>query len=226
VPVPIRETHAPNSNRTVNTSIFPLSEGWLLGLDVLAAAGSPSFGQVWACLELVRGREASAQVLQAIAMGFITTRTPLIWPGGANLLPLDGPGHLRSIAGTTPAAGADISETVPTGARWEAIAFGGRLTTSATVANRFPRLTIDDGGAVPFIDEGELATAQTASQAARHTWREGLNAQINQVNFNGGLPVHTFLLAGSRIRTVTTGIQVGDQWDQVQFLVREWLTGE
>lgn len=225
-PVPIAESHAPNSNRTVNQTRHPLSEGWLLGLEVLATSGSPSFGQVWIAIDLVRGGGSSAQVVQALVMGFCTTRTPLVWPGGANLLPLDGPGNLRSIAGTTPAAGAEISETVPAGARWELLSFRARLVTSAAVANRFARLTLDDGGAIEYDDEHVTATAQTATQTDYYCWTEGGPIVVGQNGYHGSLPVNNRLGAGHRIKTVTSGIDVADQWSQVQYLVREWLTGE
>jgi hypothetical protein len=224
VPVPIRETHAPNSNRTVNQTIHPLSEGWLLGLDVLAATGSPSFGQVWVCIELVRGKETSAQVVQALAMGFVTARTPLVWPGGANLLPLDGPGNLRSVTGTTPGAGAEISETIATGSRAELIAFHAQLAASATVANRFPNLLLDDGANV--YARSQISGAITASQTVQISWAQGYPAATQQTQFLAPLPNFLRMGAGHRIRTSTTGIQVGDQYSLVQYLLREWLTGE
>jgi hypothetical protein len=226
VPVPIAEAHTPNSNRTVNQTRHPLSEGWLLGLSVLATAGAPAFGQVWACVELVRGGGASAQVVQALAMGFCTTRTPLVWPGGANLLPLDGPGNLRSITGTTPGAGAEISETVPTGARWQLVSFRTRLVTSAVVANRNSVLLFDDGA----NEYGRYAdnANTTATSTLFLTWGSGAVGQNNGANNMRaiGFPQGQFLGAGHRIRTTTVNIDAGDQYSLVQYLVREWLTGE
>lgn len=134
----------------------------------------------------------------------------------------DGPGFIRTIAGATPAAGAEVAETVPAGTRWELLSFRARFVTSATVANRFPVLTLDDGTANAFFEGGVLATAQTAGQTSRYTFAQGLNAQINQTNFTGSLMNRAFLLVGYRIKTVTSGIQVGDQWDQISYLVREW----
>jgi hypothetical protein len=226
VPVPIAEAHAPNSNRTVNQTRHPLSEGWLLGLGVLATAGTPAFGQVWVCVELVRGGGASAQVVQALAMGFCTTRTPLIWPGNANLLPLDGPGNLRSITGTTPGAGAEVSETVPTGARWELLAFRAQLVTSATVANRSPQLVLDDGANIFSVSE--TIFAQAASLTLRYDWFQGatLTGTVQGLDVPVPLQIANRLGAGFRIRTLTQNIQAGDQLSAVQYLVREWLTGE
>jgi hypothetical protein len=38
-----------------------------------------------------------------------------------------------------------------------------------------------------------------------------------------GLPISMPLLAGSRIFTLTDGLQAGDTYTQVQYTVREWL---
>src|SRR5262249_42350476 len=112
-PVPFRDQQIANSNRTVNTSLTALPEGWLLGVEVLAVSGStPANGSTWVLVELVRGQTVNAEVLQALCSGFITARNPVAWPGPSYVNSLDGQGHLRSITGTTPAAGAEISETV------------------------------------------------------------------------------------------------------------------
>lgn len=215
----------PTTDRTANVVDVKPGEGWLVGAAAILVAGAPGDGLTYVVLSIGIGDGANFTETEVLASGTITAAKRVSWPDSPMLGPLDSPGALRSIAGTSPGAGAEITETVPTGARWEVIAFGARFTASAAAANRFPRLTIDDGGAVPYIDEGVLATAQTANQVARYTWREGLNAQINQINFNGGLPELTAIPAASRIKTITTGIQAGDQWDQVQYLVRERIEG-
>ena len=226
VPVPIAESHTPNSNRTVNQTRHPLSEGWLLGLDVLATAGAPLFGQVWVCLELVRGGTANAQVVQALAMGFPTTRTPLVWPGGANVLPLDGPANLRAITGTAPGAGNEVSETVPAGARWQLLNFHALFNTSAVVANRAPALRIDDGANIYF--GSPTIVAQVASTGLRYCWFPGAVPTTILLTPFAPLPltIVNFLPAGHRIRTQTANLDPGDTWTGVQYLVREWLTGE
>jgi len=48
----------------------------------------------------------------------------------------------------------------------------------------------------------------------------------NQDGYTAPFPVDVRMGAGHRIRSVTLGIQAGDQFDQVQYLVREWMTGE
>src|SRR4051794_36291420 len=51
----------------------------------------------------------------------------------------------KTVTGPDPAAGAEILVTVPAGKWWLLRALRFTLVTSATVANRRPALTIDDG---------------------------------------------------------------------------------
>jgi hypothetical protein len=222
----IQFTHTPNSNRTIATTRVALSEGWLLGLRVAATAGTPAFGQVWVNLELVLGNTGATIADQTLGYGFCTTNTPFAWPLSVNTLPLDGPGNLRSIAGTTPGAGGEITETVPTGARWELIAFNALLATSAAVANRFPRFALDDGVRTLWVTP--TGAAQTASQTNNYFLGQGLIASFadGQGNVYSPLPLSVKLGAGFRIRSNTVALQVADQYSNVQYLVREWMSGE
>jgi hypothetical protein len=219
------DTQTPNTDRTAKTTIVRTDEGWLLGGQVVVTSAAPLVGQTFVVVEIIKGDTANALALQLLAAGYVSAKQPLMFPQVIGASSLDGGGALRSITGTTPAAGAEISETVPTGARWELLAFKALLTASATVANRLARLTIDDG--VNVFWDTPSNTAQTASQAIGYRWAQGLAQQFadsitNQFQaFPGGLR----LLGGSRIRTTTTNIQAGDQWSAVQYLVREWIEG-
>lgn len=210
-----------SSNRTLTATTAPLSEGWLMGVSVRVSGGPPPFGAVWVLLELVRGSGSAAIVLQSLVSGFVTANVPLIWPGSPSVQPIDGAGCLRSITGTTPGAGANISETVPVGARWELLAFTATLTTDVNVANRIVALTLDDGATVFF--RYVSSANQAASGTIVYQWAEGLmTPYITQISgFLFGLPINNRLGPGFRLRTTTSGIQVGDQFSAVQYLVRE-----
>jgi hypothetical protein len=213
----------PNSNRTATTVTLLLSEGWLLGAEAGITAGTPLGNGVWGILELVRGPASSLTPFQMLTSDFISTSSPLFWPSEAYIEPLDGAGCLRSIAGTSPGAGAEVSETVPANARWELLAFKATFVTSAAVANRTPGLQLDDGTTAFWRIEPTVA--QAASSSRVKTWSPGYGAFING---SGNLDV-MMLLAGNRlgpgfrIRTSTGNIDVADQWSAVQYLVREWF---
>jgi hypothetical protein len=220
---PLQFSHQPNSNRTSATQQAALSEGWLLGFDVRVTSGSPPGQGVWILVELVSGQGATAIPLQALAWDFVSTNNPLMWPGGPNVEPLDGAGALRLVSGTTPGAGVNVVETVPTNARWELLAFYVALTTSAAVANRIVQLGIDDGAnAYVWATSGQN---HAASAAVIYSWWPGANVLTlaAQSEIIQPLPIGLRLPAGHRMITNTVNIQAGDQFSQVRYLVREWF---
>lgn len=134
----------------------------------------------------------------------------------------DGPGLIRSITGATPGAGAEVSETVPAGARWSLLSIIWTLTTSATVANRFPDITIDDGAAVYFRVGPTIAAPASSTQIYNAFQGAGVVTRDGNTTVERSLPIGLMLATGHRIRSNTTAIQVGDQYSAVQYLVREW----
>src|SRR5439155_24716134 len=138
-------THTPNTDRTVKQSREKLGRGYLLNLMARATSGAPLYGETFVLLEIVRGETGTADVLGVHGADFVTLRHGVAFPGSPIVSPLSGQGYCRVVTGATPAAGAEINETVPNGARWELIAFYFQFVTSATVANRIVRFDIDDG---------------------------------------------------------------------------------
>lgn len=214
-------THAPNSNRTLASATRTLSEGWPLAFEVKATAGTPAFGAVWCLLELVRGDGAAAVVVESLGYGFVTANQPYQWPNGENFLATDGPGHLRSITGTLPGAGVEISETVPTGARWALIAIYAQLFVANAGANRQVNVTFDDGTNVYFRSPNVAALAINNTWFL--SWGTGLSLAGQQSGFTqgGGFPAGLVMGAGHRFKTITINRDVADQYTAPTYLVRE-----
>ena len=160
-------------------------------------------GQTFVQLSIVRGLSGGVEDLATLAAGYVTATQRLAYPGSKVVNTLDGGGALRSITGTTPAAGAEISESVPTGARWELIAFRTQFVTDANAATRTIRLLLDDGTNIYAHSSTNLG--QTAGLTDIYAWEQGLMTPfVGQVNAAlAGLPVNNRLGAGHRIRTVT-----------------------
>lgn len=120
-------------------------------------------------------------------------------------------------APANPAAGADITYTVPAGVTQQLQTVEFTLTTSATVANRQIILIIDDGThelwriIVPVTQAASLtyvyAFGGTTNDAAVRT--VGANNEVLSE-----LPAIT-LAAGYRIRTSTVNLQAGDQFSAI-----------
>lgn len=226
-PTRFDRTLTPATNRTASTLLINPGDGWLLGVQVTVTSGTPIDGQTYARLSLQRGDASVALDQFTLVSDTVTVGKPLTWPGGFARGPLDGAGALRLIAGTQPAAGAEISETVPAGARWQLLSFKARFVASAAVANRSWNLLLDDG-ATRYLTAQTNATATPASVTLDVVWAPGLADSRNVVTGNINLqteplPNPTELLAGHRIRTSTNLLQAGDQWDTIEYVVLEWL---
>lgn len=124
-----------------------------------------------------------------------------------------------------PAAGADWVLT-PTGrGAWRILSLTGLLSTSAAVANRAVVLTADDQTSTYL--RVQAPSVQAASLAVHYNVMDGSSALALAGNDqtldwpNGGL----VLYEGHRLRSVTGGIDVADQWSQVVALVEELPSG-
>lgn len=215
--------HVPLTTRAASQSFVNLAEGWLTHLSVRASAGTPRRGACYVVVELVRGDSVTnASPLGVLVQGYVTDTYRRGYPGSPIELSSEGPGLLRSIAGTNPAPGVEISETVPTNARWRVIGVRFTLTTDATVANRLPVLTIDDGATVYFTMPAfavQAASLGVTYQAAPLGFSLAVSGQQCL-----SLPSDGFVLQGGhRIRTVTTAIVAGDDYSAPQLYVEEWI---
>lgn len=121
-------------------------------------------------------------------------------------------GRMRTITGTNPAAGVEISETVPAGVSWVLRSIAFSLTTSATAANRAVRVVLDDGATI-FLRTGGNTT-QTASQTLDYVAADfGVVGTIGTQTVLVGMPLPPYrLLPGHRVRTITINFQAGDDF--------------
>lgn len=216
---------APTTDRVASLLLVTLGEGWLCEASIVNTAGAALIGQTWARLSIVRGSTGAIEDLSTLTQGSVTTAQRIGYPGGAWQGTLESAGAVRSITGTVPAAGAEISETVPTGARWELLAVVATLTTNGTVASRAATLRLDDGANPVMLSGGGVT--QAASQAVTYVWSAGdaKDAAISQIYLHNPIPIGMRLAAGFRVRTLTVSMQAGDQWSAPQMLVREWIEG-
>lgn len=220
---PSREVHVPTSDRLVSTKEFAIGEGFLLNATLSATSGSPKRGQTWAKLEVIRGLGAAAIVLGTIAAGHITATIPLAWPGSPIENSTDGDGYLRLITGTQPAAGLEVNERVPVGARWELLTFRTNLVAGGTVANRRSGLSVLGSG--PAFFRSPQPKDHAASTQMDNYWSQGMpfaTSILSDVSI-AGLPTGFKLGPDTTIVTATNNLQAADQYSAPLYSVREWL---
>lgn len=220
--VPYTFDFIPTTDRSAKSTIVNPGDGWLLSAGVYASAGAPRRGQCFCVLDVVQGLLGAVTMLGNVWQGYVTDTYRQGFPHSPSQHSIEGPGCIRSITGTNPAAGADISETVPTNARWRLITVRADLVTSAAVANRQPTLIIDDGA--NELARSQLTTNETASAVWRNTWADvGSGVSGVGVGVIHVMPAGLVLMGGYRIRTLTALIDPADDWGAPQLLVEEWI---
>jgi len=155
--------------------------------------------------------------------GYLDPSSALAWPPGKIQLPEETRGYIHLVTGADPAAGSEISETVPTNARWRLLAMTFSLTTDATAVTRRVMLAFDDGSTIYAYEKA--FEAQGANLTRAYSFVAGLNheAVTGIGKIHGHLPKNLILPQGYRIRTTTSNLQAGDNLTAPAMLVEEWL---
>ena len=129
----------------------------------------------------------------------------------------------KRILGSDPAAGAEISETVPAGKFWIPLSIWVELVQGLTQTPQ-PILVIDDGATQIFEAIGSSA-AQIASSTCKYTWGLDLplSGQVGATpNTRSTAPLSPIVLPGGfRIRTVTLGIGANSNYGAPGLYVAE-----
>ncbi len=220
--VELNQPIVPTSDRSLNTFAQALDYGYLVSAAVIASSGAGRRGQTLAAMQLARPPKTAFAPKLFMGQDYVTGMNAVLWPSPRVVGGIEGPGALYSIAVTTPGAGADWTQTVPTGARWRIRGGTAQLVTSAAVATRQVALVIDDG--VNTLFTSESASTQLAGVTQVYDLLPG-GTVTTLVSTHQPLfqPVDLILSAGWRIRTSTGAIQAGDQWSAIRLLVEESL---
>jgi len=212
--------HVPLATRAINTTTHRLGEGWLTSVEVFVETGTPRRGETYVRVQLFNAKD-SLQARDLIAHYVDSSYNPT-WPDSPLESSVEGPGAIRSITGTDPAANTEISETVPANARWRPLSIRLTLVTDANPGTRQVHLIYDDGTTI-LLDQTASNTQITGLTRNYNSNRVGLAPIAADNEIYIPIPIEYILSAGFRIRTTTTTIQVGDNYGAPQLLVEEWI---
>jgi hypothetical protein len=208
---PLLYALTPTTDLVASTLDFALGDGWILNLTARASAGTPQIGDTNIVVDVIRGSGAAAIILGTLIAAFVTDAVPAAWPGSLVAASGDSEGTLDAIAGADPAAGAEWSIVVPAGARWRVRSVTAVLVASAAVANREPSIVFTaDGLVVASVPSG---VAHVASQTRRYSWFPSAFRGAAAASLDLAVPIPALeLRGGDTITSVTTAIDVGDNW--------------
>lgn len=221
--VPFGWAHTPNTDRSSKTENFAFGKGALLSLNVQASGGAPLIGQTYVTVRLIRGLAGATFVVGTLLAGHVTTTQSLGWPGSPIASSTSGEPAVREIFGTVPAVGNDVSESCPTGARWELMTVLAGLVTDATAGTRAAifRQIATNGSSPLFVILNPAAGDVPPSSTYTFTWGQNIPPSFRNLFNVTPFPQRPLLRAGGRF--TITGQNVGDQWVAIAYTVREWL---
>jgi hypothetical protein len=203
--------------------MLPLGKGAVQNIAIFASAGAPLVGQTLVMLQLVRGLSGGLTLLGPLLGGYVTATQPLGFPGSIITDSLSVTPPSRLLIGTDPAPGVEIVETVPTGARWDLLAFATLFTCGPGIGNRRPILNITDPAGFVLLRSPQ-AHVMVAGESAQVTWAAGMGLSVDLGGYMiAGLPTPQPLLEGQTIQISVSGLQAADDFAAPGYSVRESL---
>lgn len=214
---------SPPADRVLRYTSQPLFYGYLTSVVAFATGATlPRRGHTYVSLQVSRTPAQSFTQVLTMGAGYLAGSNFVQWPYSRISDATDGAGLLRAITGTTPAAGAEITETVPTNGRWRLRSLRLSLTTSAAVATRQVAVGFQSGANL-FLKIPGIA-AQTASQSVVQNFFAGdPTIGFAQTDQYFPLPPDLVIDTGFTLITQTANLQAGDQWSPPLYEVEEWM---
>ena len=209
--------HVVNTNRTLATSTIRITDIPIF-LTARTVQTGVSRGQVYVRVSL----RVDQVVVALFFAGYVTDTSAPIHPNGKIESSIEGPGLIRSITGTDPAANTEISQTVPSGARWKLLVLRFTLITDANAANRGVLVSFTDG--IDIYHQTRQPDVQIASLTRTYNFalQTFFETTVNFTEYHNILP-DIIMPAGDVFQTITGSLQAGDDYGAPNFVVEEWL---
>ena len=218
-------TYTLPSDRSFWTHSIPMTNGYMLAVtvDLIPTGGIlAQRGQCY-CQCNIQRQGAAPQIESFVLFSdYVSADLSPSWPSYTSISSVSGIGAIRTISGTTPAAGAGLNATVPTNARWRWHHIYFFYQASATVATRQVWLYFTDQAGNIFYYYVS-PTTQAAGQGYNYSFSIGLGFQVQAassvmtslpiIDSDGGWLMH----AGAN------AMQAGDQISSPTYAVEEWI---
>lgn len=202
---------------------FDLREGFLLDVGVFNTGGTIRRGETYVQIGLLRGLVDTGSFVTTFASGYIEGLGSVFWPDGPVESTIAGKGRLHTFTGTTPAAGADWAETVPTNARWRIRSVRFNVITGATAGTRRVYVKFLDDGPTTIFEVGASVT-QSTNATREYNFVPGMAQQnLFAQRVEATLTDFPVLLQAGGIESNIRSLQATDTVTAPTIVVEEWI---
>jgi len=215
------------SDRSYWSFEIPLTNGYMLSVtcDVMPTGTTTAQrGQCYVQANVLRTGTPTTVANFTLFSDYVSADLSPSWPSYTNLSSVSGIGAIRSIVGTTPGAGNNLSESVPTNARWRWTAINFTLTTSGVAGNRQVLIFFNDAASNTFY-VFVVPYVQTATQQVAYLFSALLGS--SQTTPAGGALVsalpEVWTDSAWSFHTGILGLQAADTITLPAFAVQEWI---
>jgi len=129
---------------------FPLYDGWLIQICVLAPLSAIAYGVLFGRVDLLQGSVLVVQRRNLVTAGYISSSRGIVWPGGQMEDSGDPDGDMIITTRANPGAGNQWTNPAAGSDRVQLRGVSALLTTSATVATRQVYFKYSVGGTEIF----------------------------------------------------------------------------
>lgn len=218
-----RQDFALNSDGSINEEEILVGPALLESVAVQISAGTVIKGQVAIGAKILR-ENGSEELLSLVSkVVFPSSNYPAQILFDPSQQSEDEGWYSRLVVGSNPAAGAECSDTVPTGVNWILRSARLTLTTDATVANRRVKLRKTNGGTVVWnaSTNNDITASLTVSANFFH---HAPHTAINNGDLASAIPRDAIINSGEVLASNTTNLQAGDNYASPVYDVLERLT--
>lgn len=167
---------------------------------------------------------SQGDVLLNLGSGLVSALRAIGWPNVVQEDARPGGGAIKSITGTNPAAGAEVSQVVPDGRVWRLLSLRVTLVATAAAASRRVHLQIGDGTNVLLDCFGSIDQIISETKTYNFSAVGVIPDETDSNEIIVPIPPYLMLPDNFTIATLTTAINAADDFGAPQLLVEEYFT--
>jgi hypothetical protein len=206
--------------------IVPPVEGYVL--SCMVQLNGTIDGSAWGIVAVFSGTATQPIVVfppvtgMVLVQGYLDEWTWLSWPNSPLVEAGVGAGRIRRIA---PGLSPGTNWTVQTSStqRWEILTVDSLLTTSAAAGNRQMSLVLFDRLGNALCRFPTNFTQAASLGYSYYFYNNATHIQTNTTWITAPFPTGIYLDPGMSVRSAVLNLDAGDQWSNVNVVVREWM---